>query len=358
MTPQATARRGGSAPAGVAPAGVVPAGAAPPTSPPRRRWWPHVKRILTWAFFILVAWLLYNNAREIEWREVGHAVARLPAANLAVGVGIAIASYAVYSCYDLISRAYVGFRLGSARVVLTTFISYAFNLNLGSLVGGMGFRFRLYSRQGVEDADITRTIAFSMWTNWFGYITLAGVLFLFHPIELPADWRLSAGSLRILGAALLVGAGAYLVACALSRRRKWTVRGHDFELPPLRMAAVQLVVAATNWLLIGAIVWTLLQFRVDYTKTLTVLLVAAVAGVITHVPAGVGVLEAVFVSLLGSDLPKNEILGALLAYRAVYYLGPLVVATIAYVAFEGRIGAAKALPPPASPARGPLPGSR
>ncbi len=142
------------------------------------------------------------------------------------------------------------------------------------------------------------------------------------------------------------------MACALSRRRKWTVRGHDFELPPLRMAAVQLVVAATNWLLIGAIVWTLLQFRVDYTKTLTVLLVAAVAGVITHVPAGVGVLEAVFVSLLGSDLPKNEILGALLAYRAVYYLGPLVVATIAYVAFEGRIGAAKALPPPASAASG------
>ncbi len=74
--------------------------------------------------------------------------------------------------------------------ILTTFISYAFNLNLGSLVGGLGFRFRLYSRQGVEDADITRTIAFSMWTNWFGYITLAGVLFLFHPIELPADWRL------------------------------------------------------------------------------------------------------------------------------------------------------------------------
>jgi hypothetical protein len=34
-----------------------------------------------------------------------------------------------------------------------TFISYAFNLNLGSLVGGVAFRYRLYSRLGLGNAD-------------------------------------------------------------------------------------------------------------------------------------------------------------------------------------------------------------
>ena len=42
----------------------------------------------------------------------------------------------------------IGHQLGTPAVLATTFISYAFNLNFGSLVGGLAFRFRLYSRQG------------------------------------------------------------------------------------------------------------------------------------------------------------------------------------------------------------------
>jgi uncharacterized membrane protein YbhN (UPF0104 family) len=337
MTVQAAS--GADSPVGKSPAGKSPAAQSPvsPSSSKSRRWWSIAKRCITWAFFVLVAWLLFRNAREIEWTAVGTALVELPLANLAIAAALAAASYAVYSCYDLISRAWVGFDLSTGRVMLTTFISYAFNLNLGAFVGGLGFRYRLYSRQGLEDGDITRTIVFSMWTNWFGYLVLAGALFLVFPIELPSEWRVSAGTLRAVGAGLLVGALGYLLACAFSPRRSWTIRGRSFELPPLRLAALQLLISASNWLLIGAIVWTLLQFRVDYATTVTILLFAAVAGVITHVPAGVGVLEAVFVTLLAPDLPKNEILGALLAYRAVYYLGPLVIATLAYLGFEGRL---------------------
>ena len=56
------------------------------------------------------------------------------------------------------------------------------------------------------------------------------------------------------------------------------------------------------------------------------LLVAAVAGVIAHVPAGLGVLEAVFIALLSHRVPQAELLAALLAYRALYYLVPLALA--------------------------------
>ena len=87
-------------------------------------------------------------------------------------------------------------------------------------------------------------------------------------------------------------------------------------------------------MLIGGVVWVLLQHRVDYPNVLGVLLVAAVAGVITHVPAGLGVLEAVFVALLSHRVPQAELLAALLAYRAIYYLLPLALALALFVKLE------------------------
>jgi uncharacterized membrane protein YbhN (UPF0104 family) len=69
---------------------------------------------------------------------------------------------------------------------------------------------------------------------------------------------------------------------------------------------------------------------------LSVLLVAAVAGVITHVPAGLGVLEGVFVALLSHRLPEGQLLGALLAYRALYYIVPLLAAALLYLKVELR----------------------
>ena len=58
-----------------------------------------------------------------------------------------------------------------------------------------------------------------------------------------------------------------------------------------------------------------------------------VAGVVTHVPAGLGVLEAVFVACL-ADVATPTVLAALLSYRAVYYLVPLALASIGYAAGE------------------------
>ena len=78
----------------------------------------------------------------------------------------------------------------------------------------------------------------------------------------------------------------------------------------------------------------LLQQRIDYPTVLGVLLLAAVAAAVTHIPAGLGALEAIFLAMLGERVAQPELLAALLAYRAIYYLGPLLLAAIAYLAFE------------------------
>jgi len=302
-----------------------------------RPWWPWLKRGLTIGFFALVAYLLVTNARQIEWSEVGEALRKRPLGSLLAAACIAALSHAVYSCYDLLSRHYTGHRLTNAQVLSTTFISYAFNLNLGSLVGALGFRHRLYSRLGLGTGEINRIIVFSMLTNWIGYLLLAGVVFLMRPLDIPEDWALGSGALQGVGALLVLLVTVYLLSCAFSRRRSWRIRGHEIELPPVRMALMQLAISMTNWLLIACVVFVLLPDAVAYPTVLAVLLIAAVAGVLTHVPAGLGVLEAVFVALLSRQIPTNELLASLLAYRGVYYLTPLAAATAMYLYLEAKI---------------------
>jgi glycosyltransferase 2 family protein len=306
------------------------------------RTWPRIKRVLTWVFFGLVTWLLVSQARSVEWGEVWTSVQALPASALALGAGLALLSHLLYSTFDLIGRHVTGHPLRTGQVMLITFISYAFNLNLGALVGGFAFRYRLYSRLGLDNPTITRVLTMSMLTNWLGYFVLGGAVFLLQPLALPPDWKIGSAGLQWLGAALLAVAAAWLAACAFSRRRTWTVRGHEIALPSMRLASLQLLMSCTNWMLIGGAVYMLLDQRIAYPAVLSVLLIAAVAGVITHVPAGLGVLEAVFVALLSHQVPKGELLGALLAYRAVYYLGPLVLATAAYLLVEARAKALRA----------------
>ncbi|BEP64275.1 YbhN family protein [Variovorax sp. V213] len=301
-----------------------------------RPWWPWVRRLAAWAFFGLIGWLLVNQARAIDWQEVFDAMRALPAATLLLAGALAAGSFAIYSTYDLLGRHLTRHPLGTVTVMGVTFISYAFNLNLGSLVGGVAFRYRLYSRLELSNGTITRVLGFSMLTNWLGYLVVAGAVFCFWPLVLPGDWKIDNAGLRILGAVLLLVASAYLALCAFASGHVFRIHRHSFKVPSFRMALLQLAISCLNWSLIGGVIWVLLQGQVAYHAVLAVLLVAAVAGVITHVPAGLGVLEAVFIALLSDQVPQGRLLGVLLVYRGLYYLLPLGVATLAYFVAELR----------------------
>jgi len=301
-----------------------------------RRAWPKLRRVLWAAFFALVGWLVYSQARQIDWSEVLDSVLGLEPLTVAIAAALAAASHALYSTFDLIGRRWTGHALSAANVVCVNFVSYAVNLNFGALIGGVAFRYRLYSRLGLDNGVIARVLGLSMVTNWLGYIALAGIAFAAGVVAPPDSFRIGATALRALGVALILAAIAYLALCARSKRREFDIRGHAFTLPPFRMALTQLAIGSLNWLIIAAVIYTLLRQELPYPTVLGVLLVAALAGVVTHVPAGLGVLEAVFLALVGSAVPKGELLGVLLAYRALYYLAPLAVAGAVYLFIEGR----------------------
>ena len=302
----------------------------------QRPWWPWAKRGAAAIFLLAVAALLVRQARTINWNEVLDAIADLPVPIVLAAAAVAVCSHAIYSCYDLLGRHLTGHTLGTGTVMGVTFISYAFNLNLGSTVGGIAFRFRLYSRLGLKADDITRIVGFSLLTNWTGYLLAAGVAFMFWPPDLPPDWKLDSGGLRVVGAIALALAASYVLFCAWAHERRWNVRGHRIEPPSVRIALLQLLLSSLNWSLVGAVVWVLLQNRVDYPHVLVVLLTSAMATLIVRVPGGLGVLETVFVALLAYRVPQGQLLAALLAYRGIYYLLPLVIATVFYAITEAH----------------------
>lgn len=91
----------------------------------------------------------------------------------------------------------------------------------------------------------------------------------------------------------------------------------------------------------AGVLYVLFEQKIAYTDVLCVLLVAAIAGVITHVPGGLGVTESVFIGFLSYQVPSKDLLAALLIFRTIYYFIPLGLATVAYLVVEARLGSSK-----------------
>ena len=285
-------------------------------------------------FLAVVAFLLYRQVRAVDWATVSSTIAAYDRRALLLAVGLAAGSYLVYCGYDVLARRYAGHALATRRIVGIAFVSYAFNLNFGTLIGGAGFRLRLYARSGLDAATIARILGFSITTNWVGYVALAGGALAARAVPIPANWNLGVDGLQAVGFVLLVAVAGYVAACAAFRERAWTVRGHEIRLPSVRLALLQLALSATNWLTIAAVLFVLLGGHVAYHLVLGVFLVSSIAGVLAHIPAGIGVIELVFLTLLGDTLPQHAIIAGLVVYRAVYYIAPLLAAVIVYAGLE------------------------
>lgn len=309
---------------------------APVTRPPMgKRLQPWAKPLLTLVFLIIIPTLLYFQLRDTDWQEVWTSLRNYPAWVLLLCAGIALVSYLNYSSYDLLGRYYTGHKLPVRQVLPLVFVCYAFNLNLNALVGGIALRFRLYSRLGLDVPTITRIFSLSVITNWLGYLWLGGTVFAMGVVPLPENWEVGSTGLRIIGVLMVLTALGYLAACAFSPRRQWHIRKQTVELPHWRLALTQAALGACNWLWMASLLWLLLPEGVFFPTVLGILLISSIAGAIAHIPAGLGVLETIFLVLL-KDVPQGSLIAALLAYRALYFLMPLCIAVVIYLVLEHR----------------------
>jgi glycosyltransferase 2 family protein len=317
---------------------IMPSNAAPASANPLLAFasslWPHIRRWGLPAFAIIVLGLLVSHAHKVDWAGAWQALWRYSPLLLLGVLGLATLSHALYGCFDLIGRHHTRHKVPALQTWAIAVTSYAFNLNLGSLVGGVALRARLYTRAGLDEATIAQVVGLSLATNWLGYGLVAGSLFAAGAIAPPSQAHIGATALRVLGVVMVLVALGYVVACAFARGHEWRVRGRRLQLPSAQLAALQVGISAANWALMGAAMYLLLGEKVPYATVLGVLMAASIIGVIMPIPGGLGVLEAVYLALLSGSVRQGTVMGAALAYRALYYLLPLLGGLVLYALLE------------------------
>ncbi len=213
--------------------------------------------------------------------------------------------------------------------MMTSFVANAFSQSIGlAVLTGSAVRLRAYSRYGVRGPAIARVSAFVTLTATLGLLAAGGVAFFAGP----AAMKLGPFSLsmRAFGVLLSLPSLAYLAWAILGKGviggAKWNLRP-----PSRRLAFSQVALSVFDWLLTGTVLFVLLPATaaVGYFAFLGVYLIAQTVGVVSHIPGGLGVFEASFLSLLGGAVavPAAGLLAvSLLMYRIVYYLVPLIAA--------------------------------
>lgn len=297
--------------------------------------------------FCLALWSLHHELAALHYRDIRLALRAVPSAHLAMGLLLTALGYAALISYDWLAVRYVQHPIATRRVAFVGFVAYALSQSLGfpMLLGG-SLRYRFYSAWGMSSADIALAVGFNAVTFWLGVLTIGGGVFLLEPQATPDLLGLPIASLAVIGALLLVVVAAYLTSSAV-RRAPLRLMGWEFTLPRPPLAVAQVVASSFDWLAAGTVLFVLLpaDHPVPYGAFLGAFLLAQVVGLLSHVPGGIGIFESVIVLLMKDEIPPAGLVGALLAYRVVYYLVPLGAALALLAAHEiarARHGLARA----------------
>lgn len=276
--------------------------------------------------FCFVAWLLYHELSQYHYHDIIANLQQIPLPRVLLAIALTVISYVVLVAYDLLAVREVERKLPLWQVALASFGGFVTSYNFGILLGGTSVRYRLYSLWGCTTGEIVRIVAIVGITFWVGVFALGGLAFTFDPLAIPARFRLPVTNTQWLGVALLVGLGLYLLWCYL-HRRPLVIRGVSFTPPKFSTAVLQVVAASADLLFATLVLYVLMpdSLQVSYPHFVGAYLLAIVLVLCSHVPGGLGVLELALITLLDPSEPQ-AVLGAILAYRAIYYLLPLVIA--------------------------------
>lgn len=307
---------------------------APPASGPRAwtRWaGPGIAIVLSAA----ALGLLQRELSRANYRLVAQAIGAIPTGTLLLAVGLTIACFAVLFWYDWLALRHVGRPLPLHRTALASFIAYSFSQSLGlSALTGASVRFRFWSAWGLTNGEIAQGIAFTATTFWLGALTVGGAAVLLggggHALLSPALHVPAA-----LGVLLLAPVVLYL-AWVLRHRAPLRLGGWSLRAPSPGIATGQILVASVDWLLAGVVLYVLLPHANGLTLSafLFIFLVAQVAGLASHLPGGVGVFDSLILLFLRPYAAPSVIAGSLVAYRAIYYLMPLGLGSLAFAGHE------------------------
>src|SRR5258708_30450814 len=105
------------------------------------------------------------------------------------------------------------------------------------------------------------------------------------------------------------------------------IRGHIVELPPWRMALVQVALATVDVAVTATIFFALLPEAPGLTWAifLGVYVASYTAGLAANLPGGIGVFDTAMLFGLERYVDAPHIVGAIVVFRLYYYIIPLFV---------------------------------
>ena len=292
---------------------------------------------LTLLLFVAAIWVLHREVREVSLADVIAGFAALPASSLALAAGFTVASYFFLTFYDFLALTYIRRELRPRDTFLTSFLAFAFSNTIGmAFVSGGAVRYRLFTGFGLSAGEVAEIILFNTLTISLGFSVLGGILLLVEPEGVARLFGVVPGVAWWIGAAILALDAVYLVA-AVFWKRSLPIGRYRLRFPSFRLTLKQVTVAAFDLSVAAAVVYVLMptQSHVDFEAFLGVYVLAAVASILSHVPAGLGVFETIVVVMV-ADVPKAAVLGALLAYRIIYFLVPLALGMVVLALHELR----------------------
>ena len=276
---------------------------------------------LALAIICLAAFLLYRTLSNYSLSQIETVLRSIPLRRIGLMISFAVASYLCLTGFDWLALRYVRRAIPYPKVALASFCSLSLGHNIGFAALSSGaIRYRFYTRWGATTGDVAKIIVFCGITVGLGLAVLGGCAVLLRPELAARITGLPQGTMTSLGAVLLALAAFYVVLAGLRQKPvqlwKWRI-----EIPSLRLAVAQAVVGPVNFAFVAACLYQALAAvrDVPYLEVVAVYVIANVTSLVSHVPGGLGVIETVVLYLL----PGANVIGALIAFRAIYFLLPL-----------------------------------
>lgn len=295
----------------------------------------HFAPFVALLLFGAALWGLHHVLGAYNYQDIVQQLQSISTGKIALAVVLTVSSYMIMTAYDGLSIVYIQHPLKRGKVMLASFISYAFSNNIGlSILTSGSIRYRLYTAWGFSIGEITKVITFTTVTFWLGIVTVGGVVFLTVPLAIPEIAHFPMTTVRPLGFFFLSVIALYLILI-FRHRAPVKFKSLELDLPTPRLALAQLLVGSLDWVMAGSVLYVLLPAtaQISFGQLIGIFLLAQVIALISHVPGGVGVFESLVIFCAPSIAP-DALIGSLLAYRGIYYLLPLIVGSLFMAANE------------------------
>ncbi|MGV2130922.1 UPF0104 family protein [Agrobacterium vitis] len=283
------------------------------------------KKILLNGIFLaataIALWLSYRALSKFSLNDIEMSLSAIPWTGFALSLFFCAISYLCLTGFDYLGILYAGSRLSWRKAAVASFVSLSIGHNVGLAALSSGaVRYRYYRRWGLKNEEVAKIILFCGATVGIGLIGLAGICLALFPQSAAKLGGMGSFAARLIGFACLAAIGIYLVASAWLRGEiriyKWR-----FSLPTLPIALAQVAVGIANFTAVAACLFWLARSSAGFFETTTAYVMANLSALVAHVPGGLGVMEATISFIMGKDAS----IGALIAFRVVYFFIPLAI---------------------------------